>query len=80
VAITDRPVWGSDVPISMPLPAPEPQIVPMFGWAMTQFRLVHAISQADYENLAVPVYAPDQPSGDVVADDAAIDSGQVADG
>jgi len=74
MAVTDRPAWGSDVPISMPLPADEPQLVQMFGFAMTQYRLVHAISGPDYEALAVPVYAPDLPGSDVVAGDAAIDA------
>lgn len=79
MAVTDRPAWGSDVPISMPLPADEPQMVQMHGFAMTQYRLVHAISGADYEALSVPVYAPDAPTGDVSADDYLIDSGQVPD-
>lgn len=75
MAVTDRPVWGADVPISMPLPAGEPVMVPMFGLGMTQYRLVHDISAAEYETLAVPVYAPEAPAGKVVAGDAAIDAG-----
>lgn len=75
MAVTDRPVWGADVPISMPLPPGEPVMVPMYGFGMTQFRLVHDISAAEYEALAVPVYAPDGPTGRVVAGDAAIDAG-----
>lgn len=71
---TSRPVWGADCPISMPLPPPagETQLVQMFGFAMTQFRLVHAISGTDYERLSVPVYAPS--SGQAVQDDTGIDS------
>jgi hypothetical protein len=80
MAIPDRPVWGADVPISMPLPAAEPVMVPMFGFGMTQYRLVHDLSAVEYETLAVPVFAPETPSPDVVADDAAIDSGRVAGG
>lgn len=68
------PAWGADVPISMPKPAAEPVMVEMFGFGMTQYRLVHALSQADYEALAVPVYAPANPTGDVVAGDAGIDA------
>lgn len=80
MAVTDRPAWGADVPVSMPLPADEPAMVGMFGFAMTQYRLVHDLSAADYEALSVPVYAPALPSGDTVPGDAAIDSGQVSDG
>jgi hypothetical protein len=68
------PVWGSDVPISMPLPAAEPVMVQMYGFGMTQYRLVHDLSQADYEALAVPVYAPANPTGNVVPGDANIDA------
>lgn len=80
MAITDRPAWASDVPISMPLPADEAQLVPMFGFAMTQYRLVHALSMNEYETLSVPVYAPEQPPQNAVADDADLDAGQVGDG
>lgn len=79
MAVTDRPVWGSDVPISMPLPADEAVLVPMFGFGMTQYRIVHDLSAAEYEALAVPVYAPEAPAQEVVADDTAIDSGVVGD-
>lgn len=68
------PVWGADVPISMPLPAAEPVMVPMYGFGMTQYRLVHNLTQADYEALAVPVYAPANPTGQVVPGDAGIDA------
>jgi hypothetical protein len=69
-----RPVWGADCPVSMPLPVPEtePALVGMFGFNFTQYRLVHDISRADYENLRVPVYAP--ATGFTVADDASIDN------
>jgi hypothetical protein len=39
---------------------------------MTQYRLVHDISYAEYESLRVPVYAPS--TGASTADDAAIDN------
>ena len=77
MAVTDRPAWGADVPISMPVPANEAVMVPMFGFAMTQYRLVHDMTSAEYEALSVPVYAPDAPTGQVVAGDAALDAGQV---
>lgn len=74
MAVTDRPAWGADVPISMPVPASETPMVPMFGFSMTQYRLVHDISAAEYEALSVPVYGPVQQAGGAVADDAAIDA------
>jgi len=57
----------------MPLPPPadEARLVNMFGFSMTQYRLVHNISATDYEKLAVPVYAPS--TGITVADDRRID-------
>lgn len=68
-----RPVWGADCPISMPLPSGEQVVVPMFGFGMTQFRLVHDITEAEYEELGTPVYAP-QPGGlPVIPDDASLD-------
>jgi hypothetical protein len=69
------PVWGADVQISMPRPSAEPVMVEMHGFGMTQYRLVHNLTQADYESLAVPVYAPANPTGNVVAGDAGIDGG-----
>jgi hypothetical protein len=68
-----RPVWGADCPVSMPLPPPadEAKLVNMYGFSMTQYRLVHNISQPDYESLSVPVYAPT--TGFTVQDDASID-------
>lgn len=75
MAVTDRPAWGADVPISMPVPAAEPAMVEMHGFSMTQYRLVHDITAAEYEELSVPVYAPaQQQGGGTVADDAAIDA------
>jgi hypothetical protein len=57
----------------MPLPAAEPVMVQMYGFGITQYRLVHVLSQADYESLAVPVYAPASPTGNVIPGDAGID-------
>lgn len=74
---TDRPVWGADVPISMPMPVDEPGLVPMFGFTMTQYRLAHDLTSAEYEALSVPVYAPLQPPQQTIRDDADLDAGQV---
>ena len=70
---TSRPVWGADCPVSMPLPPPaeETKLVGMSGFAMTQYRLVHDITQVEYEALGVPVYAP--VGGITIADDRRID-------
>lgn len=71
-----RPVWGADVPISMPLPvsSDEPVIVDMYGMGMTQMRLVHSLTQREYENLSVPVYQPENPADEIVYDDADIEA------
>jgi hypothetical protein len=74
VAVTDRPAWGADVPISMPVPVAEAVMVPMYGFGMTQYRLAPDLTSTEYEALSVPVYAPVQATGNVVAGDAAIDS------
>lgn len=68
------PAWGADVPVSMPKPAAEPVMVEMYGFGMTAYRLVHALSHADYESLAVPVYAPARPPGETVPGDAGLDA------
>jgi hypothetical protein len=78
MAITDRPVWGSDVPISMPVAAPEAVMVPMMGFGMTQYRLVHDVTATELETLGVPVYAPEAAPADSVADDSDLDAGQVS--
>lgn len=80
MAVTDRPAWGADVPISMPVPVSEPVMVEMYGFGMTQYRLAPDMTAAEYESLSVPVYAPAQGAGNVIDDDAYIDSGQAGDG
>lgn len=49
-------------------------MVPMFGFGMTQYRLVHDLTEAEYAELSVPVYAPAPQPGSMVMDDAAIDA------
>lgn len=71
---TPQPVWGADVPVSMPIPADEPIQVDMGGWGMTQFRMVHAISAREYEILSVPVWGPQALSEPEIRGDAAIDA------
>jgi hypothetical protein len=71
---TSRPVWGADCPISMPLATGDPVQVQMFGFGMAQYRLVHDITANELEQLKVPIYAPDSPTSDTVADDADLDA------
>jgi hypothetical protein len=42
----------------MPVPTGDTILVPMFGFAFSQYRLIHDITAADAEMLRVPVYAP----------------------
>jgi hypothetical protein len=68
---TNRPVWSADCPVSMPEPADEVSIVPMYGFAMTQYRLVHDLSRVEYADLRVPICEPHDPSRPEVRGDAA---------
>lgn len=69
-------VWAADVPVSMPVPPPqgETTIIDMYGFGMTQFRLVHNLTQREYEQLSVPVYQPVDLSQPVSQDDIGIDT------
>lgn len=58
----------------MPLPTGDIIQVPMYGFAMSQFRLVHDLTEPEYEALAVPVYAPMDGMLPVIPDDAGIDA------
>lgn len=74
-----RPVWGADVPVSMPVPAQEQVMVEMQGFAFTQYRLVPSITSAEYETLSVPVYAPPLAAVTVTDDDTGIDGAPAGD-
>lgn len=58
---SNRPVWSADCPVSMPEPTGDTTLVPMYGFAMSQYRLIHDITQAEYSDLRVPIYAPKDP-------------------
>lgn len=73
MATNGRPIWSSDVPISMPEATGDEVIVPMYGFAMSQYRLVHDLTAAEYADLRVPIYAPEQPGLPEVRGDAYID-------
>lgn len=74
MATTDRPVWAADVPISLPIAPAESVLVPMYGFGMTEFRLVHDISAAEREMLSRPTYAPDDPGMPTVRDDTGVEN------
>lgn len=70
-----RPVWSADCPVSMPEPTGDNVLVPMYGFGMSQYRLVHDLTSTEYADLRVPVYAPHDPGlptvrGDEVANRA----------
>lgn len=67
------PVWSSDVPISVPQPPTDDVIVPMFGFGMTQYRLVHDLNEVEYEYLRTPTYVPDMPTAEVIRGDRDVD-------
>lgn len=69
MSINQPPVWSSDARISMPEPPDEDIIIPMYGFGMTHFRLVHDLTRTEYEHLYRPSYAPETPPGEVSADD-----------
>jgi hypothetical protein len=45
----------------------------MFGFAMSQYRLVHSITKAEYDELRVPIYAPKNPGLTQVRGDEEVD-------
>lgn len=62
------PLWSSDVRISTPTPPADEVLVPMFGFGMTQYGLMHDLTDGEYEYLRTPSYSPNQP-GEVVYGD-----------
>jgi hypothetical protein len=69
----DLPAWSSDTPISMPQPAEDQVLIPMFGFGMTRMGLVHDLTDAEFERLRTPSYSPDLPTGEMVRDDKDVD-------
>ncbi len=60
--------WGADVPVSLPQPLNDdnPAIVAMDGFCFTTGGIAFDMSQADYDRIAVPTFAPDNPGQPVV--------------
>lgn len=73
--MTNRPIWSSDVPISMPEPTGDTALVPMYGFAMSQYRLVHDLTPAEYEDLRVTVAGPIDPGLTEVRGDEGLNRG-----
>jgi hypothetical protein len=71
----DRPIWSADTPVSMPEPVPEDGLVAMYGFKMTQYRLAHDITEAEYSDLRVPIYGPKDPGLPEVRGDEGADRG-----
>lgn len=67
-----RPVWSADCPVSMPEPTGDQKIVGMYGFAMSQYRLIHDITKVEYADLRVPVYAPRDPAQPQIQGDEAV--------
>lgn len=53
--------WAADAPISMPVPPPgDVPVVESFGaLGFSMNGIVHDITEADLEDLATPMYAPE---------------------
>lgn len=69
MANTQPPLWSSDVPISVPQAPADSVLVPMFGFGMSQYGLVHDLTDAEQEFLRTPAYRPEQPTSEVVYGD-----------
>jgi len=54
----DPPVYGADVPVSMPQPPAHEVIVPMYGFGYTRYGLCHDITEAEAKELGTPRYRP----------------------
>lgn len=66
---TSPPVWSSDTRISIPEAPTDPVLVPMNGFGVTQWGLVHDLTTTEQEFLRTPSYAPELPTEEVVYGD-----------
>lgn len=66
--MTESVHWGADVPVSLPQPLEEGNvgIIPMDGFCFTENGLFHDLSQADFDRISTPSYAPDNPGQPVI--------------
>lgn len=66
--MTEPVTWGADVPVSLPQPLDEdnPGIIPMDGFCFTERGLFFDLSQADFDRISTPTFAPDNPQETVI--------------
>lgn len=53
-----RDSWGSDLPVSMPVPPAVKPEVPMDGFGFGRKGLCHDITEEERDALAIPTFAP----------------------
>lgn len=56
-SIDDEAVWGSDTPISMPVPSDNPILVNMGTLGFTEFGMAHNLNTSDLEDY-IPTFLP----------------------
>lgn len=74
MAATNQP-WASDVQPSMPAPltADNPGLVPMFGFTFTALGLRHDLTQAQHDELKMPMFGPSNDPTNTIRGDAGLD-------
>ena len=55
--------WGSDVPVSMPVPPDQRPTVRMGGFGFGPNGICHDITSEERDEIAAPTYAPFNPIG-----------------
>lgn len=67
--------WGSDTPISMPIPMEgnDEILVPMYGFGFSHYGLYHDLTRVDYERHRIVSSAPASDPSVVIEDDYAIE-------
>jgi hypothetical protein len=66
--MTEPVHWGADVPVSLPQPLSEDNIgiVPMDGFCFTESGLFFDLSQADFDRISTPSFAPENLQEEVI--------------
>lgn len=65
--------WGSDSPISMPVPPNSKIEIKMFGFGMSRYGIAHDLTHEDYMKFRRPTFAPSAVPSNVIRDDAHLD-------
>lgn len=50
--------WGTDGPVSMPVPPKGQKLVTYGGFTFTEYGIAHDVTEADLEEVLGPTYAP----------------------